>query len=187
MFRFHHLLLCLALVVAPAVQSANPQAVVKTDLGTIVFELYQEKAPVSVANFINYAKSDFYNGTIFHRVIPGFMAQTGGLTFDFIKKETGDAIVNESGNGLKNTRGTIAMARLNHPNSATSQFFINLNDNTHLDATRKQPGYAVFGRVIEGMDVVDKIVDEPRGQYRQYRDAPNVPVRILSVTITAAE
>ncbi|XZZ05365.1 peptidylprolyl isomerase [Microbulbifer sp. ZKSA004] len=158
----------------------NPQVELKTDLGIIRVELFPKKAPVTVENFLTYTDSGFYDGIIFHRVVPGFVVQAGGFTFDFQKKETRDAIANESANGLQNLRGTLSMARTNNPDSATSQFFINLVDNTRLDASENKPGYAVFGKVIEGMDIVEKIEQEPRGLYRQHPEAPNIPIRILS-------
>ncbi|SHE86157.1 peptidyl-prolyl cis-trans isomerase A (cyclophilin A) [Microbulbifer donghaiensis] len=158
----------------------NPQVELKTDLGTIQIELFEEKAPATVENFLAYLDSGFYNGVIFHRVIPDFMVQTGGHTFDFQLKETREPVTNESANGLKNLRGTLAMARKDDPDSATSQFFINLKHNSHLDATEDKAGYTVFGRVTQGMDVVDKILAEPRGLYRAFPQAPNVPVRILT-------
>ncbi|SDZ89027.1 peptidylprolyl isomerase [Microbulbifer marinus] len=158
----------------------NPRVELKTDLGTIQVELFDDKAPATVENFLAYLDSGFYNGVIFHRVIPDFMVQTGGHTFDFQLKETREPVVNESSNGLKNLRGTLAMARKEDPDSATSQFFINLKHNDHLDAAEDKPGYTVFGQVIEGMDVVEKIVEEPRGLYRTFPQAPNVPVRILN-------
>ncbi|BBM00053.1 peptidylprolyl isomerase [Microbulbifer sp. GL-2] len=157
----------------------NPQVELKTDLGVIRIELFAKEAPTTVKNFLTYTENGFYNGIIFHRVVPGFVVQAGGFTFDFQKKETRDAIVNESANGLQNLRGTLSMARTNDPDSATSQFFINLVDNTRLDAKENKAGYAVFGKVIKGMDVVEKIVQEPRGLYRQHPSAPNVPIRIL--------
>ncbi|MCX2778830.1 peptidylprolyl isomerase [Microbulbifer thermotolerans] len=158
----------------------NPEVELKTDLGLIRVELFRDKAPATVENFLAYLDSGFYNGVIFHRVIPNFMVQTGGHTFDFQLKETREPVINESGNGLKNLRGTLAMARKNDPDSATSQFFINLKHNAHLDAQADKPGYTVFGRVIQGMDVVEKIVNEPRGLYRAFPNAPNVPIRILN-------
>ena len=166
------------LLTLPALAN-NPQVELRTDLGTVQVELYADKAPATVKNFLAYLDSGFYNGVIFHRVIPGFMAQTGGYTFDFQLKETREPVANESDNGLKNLRGTLAMARKNDPDSATSQFFINLADNSHLDADKDKPGYTVFGKVTKGMDVVDKITEEPRGLYRAFPAAPNVPVRIL--------
>ncbi|WP_157533499.1 MULTISPECIES: peptidylprolyl isomerase [Microbulbifer] len=167
-----------ALFALPAL-AKNPQVELKTDLGVIRVELFAKEAPATVENFLAYTDSGFYNGIIFHRVVPGFVVQAGGFTFDFQRKETRDAIVNESTNGLQNLRGTLSMARTNDPDSATSQFFINLVDNTRLDAKEDQAGYAVFGKVIEGMDVVEKIVREPRGLYRKHPSAPNVPIRIL--------
>jgi cyclophilin family peptidyl-prolyl cis-trans isomerase len=153
-----------------------------TSEGEIVLELDVAKAPVSVENFSGYTESGFYDGTIFHRVMSHFMIQGGGFTPDLTKKETGPPIVNEWQNGLKNKRGTIAMARLPDPNSATSQFFINVVDNDSLD----QPvsggaGYAVFGKVVAGMDVVDAIKAVPTGMKRSYQDVPVEDVVIKSV------
>ena len=160
----------------------NPHVLLKTDLGSIVIELYPQQAPITVANFLKYVDNKFYDGTIFHRVIPGFVVQGGGLTYDFAQKATLDPIKNESGNGLKNEYKTLSMARTADPDSATSQFFINLQANPSLDATDKKPGYAVFAKVTDGMDVVEKIVAEPRGIFHLYPDAPNAAVRILSAT-----
>ncbi|WGL17747.1 peptidylprolyl isomerase [Microbulbifer bruguierae] len=157
----------------------NPRVELQTDLGTIELVLYADKAPKTVENFLAYVDSGFYDGTIFHRVIPGFMAQGGGFTFDFQEKPTQDPVVNESANGLSNARGTIAMARTSEPDSATSQFFINLVDNSRLDGGADQPGYTVFGKVLLGMSVVQQIAAEPRGQHKAFRDAPNMAVRIL--------
>ena len=151
----------------------------ETDLGTLIVELYPEQAPVTVANFLAYVDSGFYDGTIFHRVIPGFVVQGGGFTFDFKQKETQPPIVNESDNGLENQYLTLSMARTSRVDSATSQFFINLKHNPSLDATEDKAGYAVFGKVIDGESVVEKIVAEPRGVFRSYPDAPNAAVRIL--------
>jgi len=141
--------------------AGNPVVVLSTTLGDIKIELYPDKAPVTVENFLGYVKSKFYDGTIFHRVIPNFMIQGGGFDAEMKQKKTGPQIKNEAGNGLKNARGTISMARTSVVDSATSQFFINVKDNTpldHRDETPRGYGYAVFGSVIEGMDVVDKIV-----------------------------
>nr|WP_010132987.1 peptidylprolyl isomerase [Microbulbifer agarilyticus] len=160
----------------------NPRVELQTDLGTIELVLYADKAPITVENFLKYVDSGFYDGTIFHRVIPGFMAQGGGFTFDFQEKPTDDAIKNESDNGLSNARGTIAMARTSVPDSATSQFFINLVDNSRLDGSADKPGYTVFGKVLLGMGVVQQIAAEPRGQHRAFPDAPNMAVRILKAT-----
>lgn len=164
--------------------AGSPKVELKTDLGTITIELFDDQAPATVENFLRYCEDGFYAGTIFHRVIPGFVVQGGGLTFDYVKKETREPIINESDNGLLNLRGTLSMARLPDPDSATSQFFINLNDNAHLDTDGDKPGYAVFGRVISGMDVVDSITEEPQGKYRP--QAPDLPIRILSVNILSS-
>lgn len=153
----------------------------KTDLGTLLIELYPEQAPITVKNFLAYVDSGFYNGTIFHRVIPGFVVQGGGFTFDFKRKETMAPIKNESDNGLKNTYLTLSMARTSRIDSATSQFFINLKHNESLDGSEQKPGYAVFGKVIKGEEVVQRIVAEPRGIFRAFPDAPNAAVRILDV------
>ena len=138
----------------------NPTVALDTSHGRIVLELYPDKAPKTVENFLQYVKSGFYDGTIFHRVIPDFMIQGGGFASDMRQKPTRTPIQNEADNGVRNQRGTIAMARTNDPHSATAQFFINLKDNGFLDHTGKNPqgwGYTAFGKVVEGMDVVDKI------------------------------
>jgi len=150
----------------PKSEKGNPVVIMKTSLGTIKIELFHDKAPISVKNFISYVDEKYYDNTVFHRVIKGFMIQGGGFTAtDPIKqKSTKAPIKNESDNGLKNDRGTIAMARTQDPNSATSQFFINVLDNNSLNRGAADPnGYAVFGKVIEGMDVVDKIRDVQTG------------------------
>ena len=156
-----------------------------TSAGDIVVELDAEKAPKSVDNFLKYVKAGHYNGTIFHRVIPTFMIQGGGMTPDMNEKPTRAPIPLESKNGLSNVRGTVAMARTNDPNSATSQFFINVNDNIRLDAAnaRDGNGYAVFGKVIDGMDVVDKIREVPTGAKGPHADVPNTPITINKVTV----
>lgn len=155
------------------------EVILETDLGKITAELYPEKAPVTVENFLAYVDSGFYDGTIFHRVIPNFMVQGGGLTFDFQRKETRAEIINESDKDLKNEIGTLSMARTDDPDSASAQFFINVKDNETLDKKRKKAGYTVFGKVIDGYDVVKKIEKEPRGIHRKFPDAPNYAVRIL--------
>jgi len=165
-----------------AFAEANPRVAMKTDHGTIVIELFPKEAPLSVANFLEYVDSGFYEGTIFHRVIPGFVVQGGGMTYDFTTKPTRDPIKNESDNGLSNSYGTLSMARTPMPDSATAQFFINVKDNTALDANGNKPGYAVFGKVILGMEVVNRILEEPRGMYPAFPDAPNYAVRILKAT-----
>jgi cyclophilin family peptidyl-prolyl cis-trans isomerase len=159
--------------------SNNRFVTFETDLGPLVIELYPKQAPVTVANFLAYVDSDFYDGTIFHRVIPSFVVQGGGFTFDFKRKETQPAIVNESDNGLTNQYLTLSMARTSAVDSATSQFFINLKHNTSLDAKEGKAGYAVFGKVIKGEAVIERIVAEPRGVFRAFPDAPNAAVRIL--------
>lgn len=157
------LLMATALVPAVAAAEPNPKVVLETTRGKIVVELFADKAPISAKNFLEYVDAKFYNGTIFHRAIPGFMVQGGGFTKDLAEKPTRPAIKNEAENGLTNTRGTLAMARTNAIDSATAQFFVNVADNTflnHQDAD--QFGYAVFGKVVEGMGVIDAIVASER-------------------------
>jgi cyclophilin family peptidyl-prolyl cis-trans isomerase len=154
----------------------HPRVRLSTTFGDIVLELDREKAPKTVENFLGYVQEGYYDGTIFHRVIDGFMAQGGGFTQDFQKKPTHAPIENEADNGLKNLNGTIAMARTNDPQSATAQFFINVADNGFLDYQSPTPrgwGYAVFGKVVEGMDVVDKIRRTPTGSGGPFRS--NLP------------
>ncbi len=155
---------------------SKPVVVFETTSGEIVIELYPKKAPITVENFLKYVDDGFYNGTIFHRVVPGFVVQGGGMTFDFQKKPTRDPIKNESTNGLKNLQGTLSMARTNIVDSATSQFFINLVDNAFLDPRGNNAGYAVFGKVVKGFEVVKKIEKEPRGMHRMQPEAPNYAV-----------
>ncbi len=155
-----------AMMFCITVHAANPQVELKTNKGTIVIEVYPEKAPETVENFLGYVNDGFYDGTIFHRVIGGFMIQGGGYSQDYERKNTKEPVKNEADNGLKNEIGTIAMARTNHPHSATSQFFINVADNAFLDfraPTSRGYGYAVFGKVVEGMDVVTRIATAPTG------------------------
>jgi cyclophilin family peptidyl-prolyl cis-trans isomerase len=167
-----------------AVDSQANVVKLQTSMGDIVIELDRKAAPVTTANFIEYAGSGFYDGTIFHRVIRGFMIQGGGFTAKMVQKKTRDPIINEAKNGLSNKRGTIAMARSSNPNSATSQFFINHVDNTPLDYVNdKQPGYAVFGKVTEGMDVVDAIAAVKTTTRNGMDDVPVEPVVIESATI----
>jgi peptidyl-prolyl cis-trans isomerase A (cyclophilin A) len=168
---------------APSPSPAGPIATVETSLGRIRIALDQERAPISVANFAKYARSGHYAGTVFHRVIPGFMIQGGGMTAELQEKPTSPPIRNEARNGVRNTRGAIAMARTNDPNSATSQFFINVKDNASLDFGINGAGYAVFGQVIEGMDVVDKIVAVPTKNAGPYQNVPVTPVVIKSVKV----
>jgi peptidyl-prolyl cis-trans isomerase B (cyclophilin B) len=158
----------------------------KTNHGTIVLELYADKAPETVANFVQYAKDGFYNGTIFHRVIPGFMIQGGGFEPGMQQKQTRAPIKNEADNGLKNDAGTIAMARTSDPNSATAQFFINVKDNEFLNYRSPTPqgwGYCVFGKVVEGMDVVHDIEHVATGNRAGHQDVPVDDVVIESVTV----
>lgn len=164
----------------------NPLIEMKTSLGTIVVKLDAQKAPVTVQNFVTYVSEGFYNGTIFHRVIPDFMIQGGGFTTDFTQKPTNEPIKNEADNGLKNKRGTIAMARTMDPNSASAQFFINLKDNSFLDHRDKTPqgwGYAVFGQVVEGMNVVDEIAKQKTGSRAGHDDVPVDNIVIESMTV----
>ena len=170
----------LLLTVQSSYAGSEPRVALKTDLGTIVVALYPKEAPVTVANFLEYVDSKFYDLTIFHRVVPGFVVQGGGMTFDFVSKPTRDPIKNESANGLRNDYKTVAMARTARPDSASSQFYINLQNNNALDGTESKPGYTVFGIVVEGMEVVEKIAAEPRGMYRAHPEAPDYAVRILS-------
>ena len=155
-----------------------------TNLGNIVLELDADKAPVTVENFLSYVKSGFYNGTIFHRVIDGFMIQGGGFDSSMKQKPTAKPIKNEANNGLKNNKYTIAMARTSIPDSATSQFFINVSNNDFLNYPGQDGwGYCVFGKVTEGTDVVDKIQKVATGNSAGHQDVPREPVTILSVTI----
>ena len=160
-----------------------PRVVLETNHGNIILELYPDKAPQSVGNFLAYVDEGYYSGTIFHRVIDGFMIQGGGFTDDMTQKSTKNGVPNEADNGLENSRGTVAMARTTDPHSATSQFFINLADNAPLDHTDKTPrgwGYTVFGKVVEGMDVVDAIAKAPTGTVGPFRDVPSETVVIVS-------
>ena len=157
-----------------------------TNHGDIDIELDFEKAPKTAANFLEYAKEGFYEGTIFHRVIPNFMIQGGGFTSDMEQKDTKDPIENEADNGLSNDIGTLAMARTMDPNSATAQFFINVKDNDFLNHSGKNMqgwGYCVFGKVVSGLDVVNKIKDVQTGSYGPHQDVPNDPVIIEKTTV----
>jgi cyclophilin family peptidyl-prolyl cis-trans isomerase len=171
-------------------QLDNPRVLMKTSDGDIVIELYAEKSPVTVENFLSYVDAGYYDGTVFHRVISNFMIQGGGFTTEMKEKPTRDPIVNESSNKLHNTRGTLAMARTSDPNSATAQFFINQRSNLRLDWTPGNEGYAVFGEVVEGMQVVDIIaltetgaasVETTRGP-AVFQDVPVKPIVVLSVS-----
>ncbi len=159
----------------------------KTSLGTFTVELHPEDAPITVENFLRYVDEGFFDGLVFHRVIPGFVIQGGGMTPDMKQKKNHEPIKNEASNGLKNLRGTLSMARTNDINSATSQFFVNLKDNAALDQRGGSFGYAVFGRVKDGMDVVDKIAAVKTGSHGHHDDVPVEPVVMESVTRVVTE
>ncbi len=164
-------------------KAPNPVVVIETSLGNITAELFQDKSPKTVENFLSYVNEGFYRGTIFHRVISGFMIQGGGFTVAMEHKPTRPPVVNESSNGLHNARGTLAMARTPDPNSATSQFFINTKDNPSLDRPQEPNGYAVFGKVIEGMSVVDKIEAVATTTKGSYANVPVKPVVIKNISL----
>jgi peptidyl-prolyl cis-trans isomerase B (cyclophilin B) len=166
----------------------NPKVLMKTSLGDITLELYPDKAPLTVKNFLSYVDEHFYDGTIFHRVIKGFMIQGGGYTIDFSEKLTKPSIENEAWNGLKNARGTIAMARTTEPHSATCQFFINHADNSFLDHRNKTAegyGYCVFGKVVDGLDVVDEIANVKTMTKYSHQDVPRETIKIKSALLIA--
>jgi len=177
-------------VEAESITNSAPRVLLQTSAGDITLELYPEKAPKSVANFLNYVEDGFYSNTIFHRVIDDFMIQGGGFTTDYKKKRAYAPIMNEADNRLRNTVGTIAMARTSDPHSATAQFFINVKNNSFLDFREKTPrawGYAVFGRVIKGMDVVAKIKGTPTGAGGPFgRDVPKTQIVIQNASIITA-
>jgi peptidyl-prolyl cis-trans isomerase B (cyclophilin B) len=167
-------------------EQANPQVVLRTTLGAITLELDRAKAPVSTENFLSYVSSGHFNGTVFHRVIPAFMIQGGGFTEDMKQLSTEASITNEADNGLKNNRGTVAMARTSEPHSASSQFFINLKDNDFLNHTAKTPqgwGYAVFAKVVDGMGVVDTIAQVKTGAHGPHRDVPADAIAITEAFV----
>ena len=184
-------LLCLAQAAAspapapsPRPSPTGPVVVLETSLGRIRIGLYDEQAPISANNFVKYARKGHFNGTVFHRVMPNFMIQGGGMTPDLTEKPTDAPIRNEARtNGLRNSRGTVAMARTNDPNSATAQFFINLKDNVFLDYGIRGAGYAVFGQVLEGMEVVDKIATVATTSKGGHEDVPVTPVLITSAKV----
>ena len=153
----------------------------ETTLGNFTIELFEKDAPLSVANFLKYVDDGFLDGTIFHRIVPGFVIQGGGFTEDMTQKDTNPPVKNEADNGRKNLRGTLSMARTNDINSATSQFFVNLKDNEFLDHSRGNFGYAVFARLTEGMDVIDKIAAVKTGRKRGFDDVPVAAVVMTSV------
>ena len=176
------MMIMLTLLSTPAPAEENPRVVLETGMGNITLELYPAQAPLTVKNFLTYVDEKFYEGTIFHRVIRGFMIQGGGMTADMGEKPTHTPIRNEANNGLKNDRGTIAMARTQVPDSATAQFFINAKDNAFLNFRSKTVegyGYCVFGKVIKGMDVVDAIEAVATGNKGYHQDVPLKPVVIL--------
>lgn len=164
---------------------ANTFVDMQTNMGNIEIELFDQKAPITTQNFKNYIKSNFYTGTVFHRVIPGFMIQGGGMTTRMSEKPTKAPIKNEAANGLHNLRGTLAMARTSDPDSATSQFFINTVDNKSLDKGTFDAGYAVFGKVVKGMDVVDRIAKVQTTDYGMHQNVPVKPVVIQNVQIVS--
>lgn len=184
-------LFIVSLLLAPAAfAQGNPQVVLETSKGTIIIELFAEEAPLSTKNFLAYVDKGFYDGTLFHRVIPNFMVQGGGFDASMNKKDTDAPIPNEADNGLKNTRGTLAMARTNDPHSATAQFFVNTVDNKFLDHTGKNPrgwGYAVFGKVTSGMEAVDAIAAVKTGRSGRMGDVPVEPVSIIKAYRKPAE
>ena len=193
MFRVWILILGGLLMAASSPTSAQdnaaPRVTFETSQGSFTIELYPDKAPQSVENFLEYVDAGFYDDTIFHRVIPNFMVQGGGFTADMQKKPTRAPIQNEADNGLKNDRGTLAMARTGDPHSATAQFFVNVVDNAFLNHTSKDPrgwGYAVFGRVVEGMETVDAIVAVPTGRVGRMSDVPRETVSITKASRAAA-
>ncbi len=180
-------LVLLGAMLATAAAQAAPRVLFKTSGGRFVVELYPQQAPKTVENFLRYVREDFYDGTIFHRVISGFVIQGGGYTADFERKPTHSPIKNEADNGLRNARGTLSMARTNDPDSATSQFFINLVDNAALDrrsASAAGAGYAVFGKVVEGINVIDAIAQTETGSAGPFpRDVPRPAIVIRDVQL----
>jgi cyclophilin family peptidyl-prolyl cis-trans isomerase len=164
----------------PPPPPAADNVLFSTSLGDFTVELYADKAPLTVANILKYVDAGFYDGVIFHRVIPGFVIQGGGMTSDMRQKATNPPVKNECGNGLRNLRGTLSMARTNDPNSATSQFFVNLVDNKSLDFDGPYGGYAVFGKVVAGMEVVDKIAAVRTGNSGMHQNVPAEPIVIKS-------
>jgi len=184
------IVLFFALLMSTTALASNPQVELKTTMGTIVIELYPENAPKTVENFLQYVKDGHYDGTIFHRVMPGFMAQGGGFTRRFEEKKTRPPIRNEAGNGLRNAIGTVAMARTRDPHSATAQFFINVAENDFLDfksADEKGYGYCVFGRVTSGMEAVNKMVKVPTTTAGPHQNVPRQPIVIEKARLITAK
>jgi cyclophilin family peptidyl-prolyl cis-trans isomerase len=185
------LLTALSFLFSAAAYAANPQVEIKTNFGNIVLELYPDKAPKTVENFLNYVRDGYYTGTVFHRVIPGFMIQGGGFDRTLKQKPARQPIENEAANGLRNEIGTIAMARTSDPHSASAQFFINVGDNAFLNHTARTPqgyGYTVFGKVVKGMEVVNRIATVPTGSAGPFpSDVPKATVVIEEAKIITAE
>ncbi len=183
------LTMALAGATTATAEDRAPQVILETTMGTITIELTPELTPATVDNFLAYVDDDFYTGLIFHRVIDGFVAQGGGVDTDYQPRAGRAPVINEAAAGESNSRGTIAMARTSDPNSATSQFFINLRDNTALDARAGEAGYTVFGRVVDGMDVVDAMAAVPTGAAGPFRsDAPREPIVITGASrVTAGQ
>lgn len=182
--------LFMALTLVSAIDSEaadNPRVIFETNMGTMILELYPEKAPVTVKNFLNYVDSGFYNGTIFHRVIPGFVIQGGGFDNEMEKKKNNPPIKNEADNGLRNLRATLSMARTQQVNSATSQFFINLKNNSNLDHSGQNFGYAVFAKVVKGVGTIDKIAGVKTTTKGHYQDVPAEPVMLISAKREASK
>lgn len=176
------LLLSASFFISPATIADNPKVLLETDAGNITIELFAEKSPITVENFLSYLRRGYYDGVLFHRVLADYMIQSGGYTFDFSEKKKREPIVSEVSNGLKNLSGTLAMARKKDPDSATSEFFINLKDNSNLDPSDEKPGHTVFGKVVKGMDIVKSISLAETGLYKKYPNAPNEMIRILKAT-----
>lgn len=184
----HLFILSAAAVVPSGALAADPQVDLKTSAGNIRIELYPSKAPKTVENFLRYVRDGHYDGTIFHRVIPGFMIQGGGMTPNMAQKSTRPPVPIESKNGLKNQPGSLAMARTSDPNSATAQFFINVSDNKFLDYPGQDGhGYTVFGKVVDGMDVVNKIAAVPTGSQGMHQNVPRTPVLIESASVVGGK
>ena len=161
--------------------NTNPKVLLQTNIGQFVIELFPREAPITVKNFLDNVDNDFYSGTIFHSVVPGFFIQGGGLTSNFVVKKSRTSIKNEASDNLKNSALMVSMARAANNDSAATQFFINIQDNPSLDTNGKNAGYAVFGKVTEGADVVGKISLQPRGMYENFPEAPDVAVQILKI------
>ena len=178
---------CGLFLLATTAHADNPRVLINTNLGEIELELYEDKAPVTVANFLRYVEAGHYDNLVFHRVIPGFMIQGGGFTADMRQRSVGKPIKNEADNNLKNERYTVAMARTNDPDSATSQFFINLANNEFLDRTNSNAGYAVFGKVVDGQHVVETIAKVPTGNKGMHQNVPQNPVTIINAKRVESE